>query len=72
MPETAVRDLSKFALAAVANTDVQAIGLSSFHDPCTIQDHGFDNPAHAYIWGMTDEDDIAPALLAQKAVVILK
>ena len=71
-PETAVGDLGRFALAAVANADVQAIGLSSFYDPHTVQDHGFDNPAHAYILGMTDDDDIAPALLAQRAVIVLK
>ena len=71
-PEQSVRDLSKFALASLANPDVQRIGLSTFHDPCTVEKHGFDNPAHAYIWGMDEEDDIMPALLAQKATVILK
>lgn len=71
-PANSVRDLGKFALASIANIDVQAIGLSTFHDACTIQEHGFDNPAHAYIWGMEEDDDIKPALLAQKSVVILK
>jgi hypothetical protein len=71
-PEQSVRDLDKFALASVANADVRAIGLAGFYDPCTVEKHGFDNPAHAYIWGMADEDDILPALLAQHAVVILK
>lgn len=71
-PEQSVRDLGKFALSAVANTDVTAIGLSAFHDPCTIVEHGFENPAHAYIWGMDEDDDIKPALLAQKATVILE
>jgi hypothetical protein len=71
-PERAVRDLSKFALVAIANPDVKAIGLSAFYDPYTIAEHGFDNPAHAYIWGMDEEDDIMPALLAQRATVILK
>lgn len=71
-PEQSVRDLNKFALTSLANVDVRAIGLSTFHDPCTIKEHGFENPAHAYIWGMDEEDDIAPALLAQKALVILK
>lgn len=71
-PEHLVRDLSKFALASLANSDVKSIELSTFHDPCTVEEHGFENPAHAYIWGMDEEDDIKPALLAQKAVVILK
>ncbi len=30
------------------------------------------NPAHAYIWGMEEADDLMPALLAQKSVVILR
>ncbi|WP_020606073.1 hypothetical protein [Spirosoma spitsbergense] len=59
-------------MASVANVDVKAIGLSTYLDPCTLEEHGFDNPAHAYIWGMDEEDDIKPALLAQKAAVILK
>ncbi|MCY7358986.1 MAG: hypothetical protein LH609_16315 [Rudanella sp.] len=71
-PKQSVRDLSKFALASIANMDVTALGLSTFHDPCTVEEHGFDNPAHAYIWGMGEEDDIMPALLAQKATVIFK
>ncbi len=71
-PGQAVRDLSKFALASLVNADVKTIGLSTFYDPCTITKHGFDNPAHAYIWGMDEADDIKPALLAQKAVLILK
>lgn len=70
--ERSVRDLSKFALASLPNTDVKAIGLETFYDPFTAEEHGFDNPAHAYIWGMDEEDDIKPALLAQKAIVILK
>ncbi|WP_338870294.1 hypothetical protein WBJ53_22375 [Spirosoma sp. SC4-14] len=70
-PQQSVRDLSKFALASLANKDVLAIGLATFHDPCTVEHHGFDNPAHAYIWGMDEDDDIKPALLAQKAIVIL-
>lgn len=70
-PEQAVRDLAKFALASVANNDVEAIGLSTYYDPCTVKKHGFDNLAHAYIWGMDEDDDILPALLAQKSVVVL-
>ena len=66
-----MRDLSKFALASLPNADVKAVGLSTFYDPCTVTEHGFDNPAHAYIWGMDDDDDIKPALLAQKAIVML-
>ena len=69
-PEQSMRDLNKFALACLTNADVKAIGLSTFHDPCTIDRHGFDNPAHAYIWGMDNDDEIYPALLAQKATVI--
>jgi len=71
-PEQSLRDLSKFALASIGAVDVDAIGLSAYLDPCTVEVQGFDNPAHAYIWGMDDDDDILPALLAQKATVILK
>ncbi len=70
-PEQSVRDLAKFALASIANNEVKAIELSTFYDPCTVAEHGFDNPAHAYIWGLAEEDDIKPALLAQKAVIVL-
>lgn len=35
-PELAVRDLSKFALASLANADITAIGLSTFYDSCTV------------------------------------
>ena len=71
-PEQSVRDLTKFALAAVANVAIKTIGLAAFLDPCTTGQHGFDNPAHSYIWGMDEDDDVLPALLAQKAVIILK
>jgi hypothetical protein len=70
-PEKSVRDISKFALASIANTDVKTIGLAAYHDPCTVAEHSFDNPAHAYIWGMDESDDIMPALLAQKATIVL-
>ena len=66
-----MRDLGKFALASLATVEVEIVGLLTFHDPCTILKHGFDNPAHAYIWGMDEDDDVKPALLAQKAVVVL-
>lgn len=70
-PEQSVRDLAKYALTAIVNTDVVAIGLSTFYDPCTVVEHGFDNPAHAYVWGMDEDDDIRPALRVQKVVVAL-
>ena len=52
--------------------DHEAIRLAAFLDPCTTEQHGFDSPAHAYIWGMDEADDVLPALLAQKAVIILR
>jgi hypothetical protein len=71
-PERSVRDINKFALASISAESVLTIGLSTFYDPCTLAEHGFDNPAHAYIWGMDEDDDIMPALLAQKATIALK
>lgn len=66
-PSDSVGDTSKFMLFEVANREVLGIGLSSFHDPCDLQTHGFENPAHAVIIGMEENDEVAPGLLARKS-----
>jgi hypothetical protein len=66
-PEKSIGDASKFMLFEVANLSVLSMGLTTFHDPCTTEIHSFDNPAHAVIVGMSDDDDVLPGLLARKS-----
>ncbi len=63
-------NIDKYALAEVSARDVEEVGLYATHDPCTVETHGFDNPAHALIQGFEEDDYIKPALLARKAKVI--
>ncbi len=58
-PEKAVGDPSKYFLFGLPNETVLSIGLESYHDELP------DNSAHAFIWGMTMEDDIMPGQLAR-------
>ncbi|MFN0035499.1 MAG: hypothetical protein ACKVUS_10540 [Saprospiraceae bacterium] len=66
-PKISVGDDSKFMLFEIANQDVLNVGLRTFHDPCTVASHGFDNPAHAALVGMDMEDDVLPGMLARKS-----
>lgn len=66
-PEKAVIDPTKFVLFEIDVKQVADLGLSSIHDPLTIQEDGIDNPAHAAIIGLEEEDDILPGLLARKS-----
>ncbi len=66
-PEIAVNDASKFILFEIANQVVLDMSLATYHDPCTLEIHGFENLSHAVILGMSTNDDITPGLLARKA-----
>lgn len=58
-PETAIGDPTKYFLFDISNEVVLNLGLESFHDELP------NNPAHAYIWGMSIEDEIMPGKLAR-------
>ncbi len=58
-PQQAVGDPTKYMLFELSNADVLSLGLESYYDPLP------NNAAHAYIWGMTLNDDILPGLLAR-------
>ena len=58
-PEQSIGDTSQYMLFELPNEAVLSLGLKSYYDPLP------DNVAHAYIWGMTMEDDIAPGQLAR-------
>lgn len=58
-PQQAVGDPTKYMLFELSNADVLSLGLVSYYDPLP------NNAAHAYIWGMTLDDDILPGLLAR-------
>jgi hypothetical protein len=60
-PEKAVGDTSNYFLFDLSNQAVLSIGLESYHDELP------DNDAHAFIWGMTMEDDIMPGQLARSS-----
>jgi hypothetical protein len=68
--DNAVGDPAKFLLfelsvAALETVAVEANApLAAIHDPLTLENHGTDNPAHALIIGMSENDDIVPGLLA--------
>ncbi len=57
----------KFMLYQISVKDVLKLDLLVCHDPLILAIHGVDNPAHAFIWGIEDDDDIVPGLLARSA-----
>jgi hypothetical protein len=61
----AVRDAQKFMLFEVSNHHVINCGLRTEHDPLPNEHSAEDNPAHAVVIGMTDDDDVTPGLLAK-------
>lgn len=63
--EIAVNDISKYVLFEISVKSVEDIKLSVHHDALTKEEHGIENPAHAYIWGLSIEDEIKPGLLAR-------
>jgi hypothetical protein len=60
-PEKSIGDINKHLLFEIEVAKVVLIGLTAKHDPVE------DNPAHSFIWGMNEEDDIFPGLLARKS-----
>lgn len=63
--EGTINDPQKFVLFEISVIAVETLGLSAHHDPLNEKDHGFSNPAHAYIWGLDINDDVKPGLLAR-------
>jgi hypothetical protein len=63
--QISVNDVNKFVLFEISVKSVEETDLSAYHDPLTEQEHGIENPAHAYIWGLDMDDDIKPGLLAR-------
>ena len=66
-PESAVAEDSRYMLFEIANLEVINAGLCTEHDPLTVELDGVDNPAHAVILGMAEDDDVLPGLLARRA-----
>lgn len=60
-PKKSIVDANKYLLFEIEVSEVVTMGLSAKHDPIE------NNPAHSFIWGMEEEDDIFPGLLARKS-----
>ncbi|MEK7254101.1 MAG: hypothetical protein AAB316_05100 [Bacteroidota bacterium] len=69
-PEKSVLDAERFFLFELPNRALLAIGLESFFDPLTLAEHGIENAAHAYIWGLQEDDDTKPGLLARQSRIL--
>lgn len=54
----------KYFLFEVSVKNIASIGLDTWYDPLTMAKHGVENPAHAYISGFDEDDDILPVQLA--------
>lgn len=59
--ELAIKNKEEFNLFEITVEDIWALSLDTVHDSLP------ENIAHSYIWGMNEEDDIAPGLLARKS-----
>lgn len=66
-PVAAVADASQYMLFEIANLEVIETGLHTEHAPLAMELDGIDNPAHAVILGMAEDDDVLPGLLARRA-----
>jgi len=62
-PEIAITDSSNFFLFELENKIVIEQGLQTFHHPL---ENGTNN-AHAVITGISNDDDVTPAVLAKKS-----
>ncbi len=65
--EISIGDSSKYMLFEIANQDILDTDLLTYHDPCTLETHGYVNVAHAVIVGMAIDDDMTPGLLARRS-----
>ena len=63
--EKAIIDKSKFILYEIKVAKVEEIGLATIHDPLSLDPDGIENPAHALIVTIDNDDDITPGLLAK-------
>jgi hypothetical protein len=66
-PEQSIGDPKAYMLFEINNDTVTELDLQTFYDPCNVETHGFENPAHALIEGMDIENEITPGLLARKS-----
>jgi hypothetical protein len=66
-PERSVVDPIKYVLFEISVSDVESFSLSAYYEPYTIAEHRIDNQAHGYIFGMEEDDDVLPGLLARAA-----
>ena len=65
--EVSIKDKSLYMLFELSVEHVNEVGLNVEHDPLLNQYPDADNPAHAVIVGIMDDDDIVPGLLAKKS-----
>lgn len=63
-------EFGKFMLYQISVKSVNELSLSAHYDPLTLEQHGYDNPAHGFIWGLEDDDETLPGLLARKSTRI--
>lgn len=70
-PAAAIGDPTRFMLFEVENKIVLDLGLNSLYDPLNLEEHGIDNPSHAIITGMVEDDEILPGLLAKNATRVI-
>lgn len=63
-PEVAIGSPATYFLFELSAKNIESIGLETWYDPLTQAEHGIENPAHAFINGMEEEDEILPVQLA--------
>src|ERR1019366_1542320 len=66
-PEKSISDSTKFNLFEISVFDVVSLELRAIYDPLLVTEDGINNMAHSYIWGVEEDDDILPGLLARKS-----
>lgn len=65
-PEAAVKDLKRFAIAEVQNSDILDLGLKSIYDP--VEGNGLpENLAHCLICCIDEDDESIAGILARKS-----
>lgn len=60
----AISALDRYFLFEISVKNIASLDLETYYDPLTLAEHGAENPAHAYISGLDEEDDILPIQLA--------
>ncbi len=64
-PEMAVIDKMRFVLFEISVRKVENLSLAVIHDPLTLEMDNIENPSHALILGLQEDDEITPSLLAK-------